>query len=169
MASLSNRKEDLMKNARKPWIPRRRVAATLAVAILAVGTAACGHLLAMGRGDVQRPAEAEFGLGPRASAKQVYKATLQPRQPLRLRQLQTVPVLIVDGTGHPVDGAAVSIDGGMPEHAHGLPTRPRVRRSLGGGVYEIEGLRFSMGGWWELKLAIDSPAGTDSVTFNLSL
>jgi hypothetical protein len=26
-----------------------------------------------------------------------------------------------------------------------------------------------MGGWWELKLAIDSPAGADHVTFNLSL
>jgi hypothetical protein len=36
-------------------------------------------------------------------------------------------------------------------------------------VYEIEGVRFSMGGWWELKLAIESPAGVDSVTFNLSL
>jgi hypothetical protein len=36
-------------------------------------------------------------------------------------------------------------------------------------VYEIEGVRFSMGGWWELKLAIDSAAGADTVTFNLSL
>ena len=36
-------------------------------------------------------------------------------------------------------------------------------------MYEIEGLRFNMGGWWELKLAIDAPAGADSVTFNLSL
>jgi hypothetical protein len=57
----------------------------------------------------------------------------------------------------------------MPEHGHGLPTQPRVRRALGDGVYEIEGLRFNMGGWWELKLAIESPAGADSVTFNLSL
>ena len=158
-----------MNKTRKSWTSRRRLAAGLAIAILAVGTAACGHLLAMGRGGIQRPAETEFGLGPRDSAKHVYKATLQPRQPLRLRQLQTVPVLIVDGSGRPIDGAALAIDGGMPEHAHGLPTRPRVSRSLGGGMYEIEGLRFSMGGWWELKLAIDSPAGTDSVTFNLSL
>ncbi len=123
----------------------------------------------MGRSDVQRPAATEFGFGPRASAKRVYTATLQPRQPLRLRQLQTVPVLLVDASGRPIDGAAVSVEGGMPEHAHGLPTQPRVNRSLGGGVYEIEGVRFSMGGWWELKLVIDSPAGADSVTFNLSL
>ena len=158
-----------MNNPRKSWSARRRVVAALALASLALGAVACGHLLAMGRGDVKRPSETEFGFGPRASAKQLYKVTLQPRQLLRLRQLQSVPVLIVDASGHPIDGAAVSIDGGMPEHAHGLPTRPRISRSLGNGMYEIEGLRFSMGGWWELKLAIDSPAGTDSVTFNLSL
>jgi hypothetical protein len=116
-----------------------------------------------------RPAAREFGLGPRTSAQQVYAATLQPRQPLRVRQLQTLPVLITDASGRPMEGARISVDGGMPEHGHGLPTQPRVRRALGGGVYEIEGLRFNMGGWWELKLAIESPAGADNITFNLSL
>jgi len=36
-------------------------------------------------------------------------------------------------------------------------------------VYEIEGLRFNMGGWWELKLAILSPEGSDNITFNIGL
>ena len=92
-----------------------------------------------------------------------------PREPLRLRMLQAFAVRIVDANGRPIDGASIAVDGGMPEHNHGLPTQPRVTKSLGGGVYEIDGVRFSMGGWWELKLAIDSPAGADSVTFNLSL
>jgi hypothetical protein len=26
-----------------------------------------------------------------------------------------------------------------------------------------------MGGWWELRLAIESPSGTDTITFNLNL
>lgn len=119
--------------------------------------------------DAMRPAAHEFGFGPRASASQLYAATLQPRQPLRVRQLHTLPVLITDANGRPMEGTRISVDGGMPEHGHGLPTQPKVRRALGGGVYEIEGLRFNMGGWWELKLAIESPAGTDSVTFNLTL
>lgn len=154
-------------STRKPGTARRQVAGYLAIAALAMAMSGCGHVLAMG--GVQRPAATEFGFGPRASANRVYTATLRPHQPLRLRQLQTVSVLIADASGRPIDGAAISVDGGMPEHAHGLPTQPRVTRSLGGGVYEIGGVRFSMGGWWELKLAIDSPAGTDGVTFNLSL
>ena len=147
----------------------KKLATLIAVAALAAGASACGHLLMMAGGEVKRPAAGEFGFGPRASAHQKYTATLQPRQPLRLRRLQTVPVLITDAAGRPVEAAAITVDGGMPEHGHGLPTQPRVSRSLGGGVYEIEGVRFSMGGWWELKLAIQSPAGADSVTFNLSL
>jgi len=147
----------------------RRAALFAAIAVIAAGTSACGHLLAMTGVGVERPAATEFGLGPRTSAKQKYTATLQPREPLRLRRLQTVPVLITDADGRAVEGAAIKVDGGMPEHGHGLPTQPRIGRSLGGGVYEIDGVRFSMGGWWEFKLAIESPAGADSVTFNLSL
>jgi hypothetical protein len=118
---------------------------------------------------VERPAAEEFGAGPRASANRLYKATLQPAQGWRLRQMQTVPVLVLDARGQPVEGATITVDGGMPQHSHGLPTQPKVSRYLGNGVYEIEGLRFSMGGWWEVKLAIDAPAGSDRVTFNLSL
>ena len=127
-----------------------------------------GHLMGH-KGDASRPAAREFGFGPRPSANQLYAATLQPRQPLRVRQLHALPVLITDASGRPMEGVRISVDGGMPEHGHGLPTQPKVRRALGGGLYEIEGLRFNMGGWWELKLAIESPHGTDSVTFNLSL
>lgn len=146
-----------------------RTAASLAVVALAIGTAACGHVSSMLDRDVQRPAATEFGLGPRASARHMFTATLQPGQPLRLRNLQTLGLHLVDVDCKPVDDALIAIDGGMPEHSHGLPTRPRVQRYLGGGVYEIVGLRFSMRGWWELKLAVDTPTGKDSVTFNLEL
>jgi hypothetical protein len=36
-------------------------------------------------------------------------------------------------------------------------------------MYDIEGVRFSLGGWWELKLSIEAPQGADRVTFNISL
>jgi hypothetical protein len=116
-----------------------------------------------------RPPAEEFGLGPRASASKTYLAMIFIDEPLQKRKLQTMQVVITDRDGHPVDGATIAIDGGMPQHGHGLPTQPRVSNALGGGEYEIEGVRFNMGGWWEFKLIITSPAGTDIVTFNLAL
>lgn len=121
------------------------------------------------RDAVQKPGASQFGFGPRESAKGAYTVYLRPLEVLQLRKLQTVRMLVLDATGRPVEGARISVDGGMPEHGHGLPTQPRVERYLGGGMYDIEGLRFSMGGWWELKLAIESDRGADQVTFNLSL
>ena len=57
----------------------------------------------------------------------------------------------------------------MPEHNHGLPTSPEMTGQLDGGRYRIEGVKFSMPGWWELKFDISAAAGSDSVTFNLVL
>jgi hypothetical protein len=136
----------------------------LAVALIA--TVACSHLF--GR-DVKKPAASEFGYGPRTSAQGRYVATLEPAEPLKVRKLQSVQVTIADAAGQPLDGAAITIDGGMPEHGHGLPTRPRVTKQLGHGTYVIDGVRFNMGGWWEFKVAVEGKAGADTVTFNLAL
>ena len=54
----------------------------------------------------------------------------------------------------------------MPQHGHGFPTKPRVTREVEGGTYLLEGMKFSMTGWWEVKLNIQSPLGQDKVTFN---
>jgi hypothetical protein len=131
---------------------------------------ACGHLhMMMGKSNVERPAAEEFGLGPRASTEGLYLATLEPGAPLRPREMRTIRAVVRDAEGRPVDGASIAVDGGMPQHDHGLPTRPRVTRDLGEGTYEIEGVRFNMGGWWEFKLRIGGPAGVDTVTFNLDV
>jgi hypothetical protein len=148
---------------------RTALVAALAL-VAAVAVTGCGHLMMMTHGgNVARPAETEFGTGPRASASRQFIATLQPDQPLRPRRMQTVRVAITDAAGAPVADASIQIDGGMPQHGHGLPTRPRVTRALGNGLYEIEGVRFNMGGWWEFKLAINAASGSDVVTFNLAL
>src|SRR5688572_18083791 len=119
----------------------KRLIAALTLAAAAVATTGCATLMTMiGKGPT-KPAASEFGLGPRAGS--LYTATLEPSQPLRPRKLQTVQVRIMDASGQPVDGATITIDGGMPQHGHGLPTRPRVTRHLGAGVYQIEGVRFN--------------------------
>jgi hypothetical protein len=148
----------------------RRTVLTIATLAVAISMTACSHALTMIHGTgAKRPAASEFGRGPRSSAESRYVATLEPAKPLRPRQMQTVRVTVRDAEGRAIDEAQISVDGGMPQHGHGLPTRPRVTRNLGDGIYEIEGVRFNMGGWWEFKLAIAGPRGADTVTFNLDL
>lgn len=138
-------------------------------ALTVVALSACGMVrMITGTGAV-RPAESEFGMGPRVSLNGLYRAQLESDGPIRTRALQSVRVQLADASGKPVEGARIDVDGGMPQHGHGLPTRPRMTSNHGNGVYQIDGVRFNMGGWWELRLAITTPAGADSVTFNLSL
>lgn len=148
----------------------RRAALMLAMLAVAATLIGCSHAMMMIHGTgAKRPAASEFGLGPRGSARGSYVATLEPTRPLRPRQMQTVRITVRDPEGRAIDDAQISVDGGMPQHGHGLPTRPRVTRNLGDGTYEIEGVRFNMGGWWEFKLAIAGSRGADTVTFNLAL
>ena len=148
----------------------QRTVSAVAITAVAISLTACSHarLTLHGTG-VKRPAASEFGLGPRASAGGRYVATLQPANPLRPRKMQTVRVIVRDADGRAIDEAQISIDGGMPQHGHGLPTRPRVTRTLGEGSYQVDGVRFNMGGWWEFKVAIAGSRGSDVVTFNLDL
>jgi hypothetical protein len=142
----------------------------LAMVAAAATTTGCSHAMMMLHGTgARRPAASEFGLGPRASAAGRYVATLEPAAPLRARQMQAIRVAVRDAEGRAMDEVQISIDGGMPQHGHGLPTRPRVTRHLGDGIYQIEGVRFNMGGWWEFKLAIAGSNGADTVTFNLAI
>lgn len=147
----------------------RFVSALVATVLILGGLTACTSVMTMVHGGPQKPEPGEFGLGPRKSSTGLYTAVLQPAESLRPRKLQTVRVALTDANGQSVDGAVITVDGGMPQHGHGLPTRPRVTKALGNGEYVIEGVRFNMGGWWELKLAIAGKEGTDTVTFNLAL
>jgi hypothetical protein len=67
----------------------------------------------------------------------------------------------------PVKNAEVSINGGMPEHGHGLPTMPDVTATTAPGDYVVNGLKFSMPGWWVIKFTIKAQETEDVVTFNL--
>jgi len=72
-----------------------------------------------------------------------------------------------DGIG--IEGASIEVTGGMPEHNHGLPTKPRVTKELGGGDYRLEGMRFHMRGYWEIVVSITTDGGTSKVTIPLQL
>ena len=83
-----------------------------------------------------------------------------------INQIHAWRITLQAADGTPVRGARIGVDGGMPQHGHGLPTRPQVTREVTAGTYLMEGMKFSMTGWWEIKLAINAGAGADTAVFN---
>ncbi len=76
---------------------------------------------------------------------------------------------VVSADGRPVNDAEIVVSGDMPEHGHGLPTQPKITKNLGDGTYLVEGIKFSMNGWWTMTFTIRAAGGSDRVTFNLQL
>jgi hypothetical protein len=89
--------------------------------------------------------------------------------PITLGSMHSWILHVETADGQTVEGASILVDGGMPDHGHGLPTSPQVTQDLGGGDYLVEGLRFQMGGWWEVKFNITADGVEDNVTFNIIL
>ncbi|MBO6716452.1 MAG: FixH family protein [Rhizobiaceae bacterium] len=99
----------------------------------------------------------------------IYTVTLESEaEPVKTGPLHSWIAAVKSADGTPIVDATIQVDGGMPNHGHGLPTAPQASH-IGDGHYRIEGVRFNMGGWWELHLRINGPAGDDEVTFNIVL
>lgn len=103
------------------------------------------------------------------SAAQMYRVTMTPAESIKVGKLHSWNIQVMTADGKPVDSARISVDGGMPQHGHGLPTKPLVTRQLGEGRHLVEGMKFNMGGWWVVKFEVASSQGSDVVTFNLKL
>lgn len=115
------------------------------------------------------PAELDLSRS-KPSEQGIYMVAVAPeKEPLRQGELHAWVLALTMPDGTPVEDAKITIDGGMPQHGHGLPTSPQATSYLGEGRYRIEGVRFNMSGWWELKFVISGAPGDDRVTFNLVL
>jgi hypothetical protein len=132
----------------------RVIPVALAVAFMAAGS------------PMQPSADLDVRLS-KPSAAALYRVSMHPMvdQP-GINQIHDWEIEITTDTGKPVPNAHIGFSGGMPEHHHGFPTNPHVTESLGNGRYVLGGVKFSMTGWWQMKLDIKAPQGRDTVTFN---
>lgn len=106
----------------------------------------------------------------RASENGRFRASFQPEvDPIPLNRLQSWTLHLETPDGQPIENATITVDGGMPQHGHGLPTKPQVTRSLSNGDYLVEGMKFQMPGWWVVQFTVAFPEGAETVSFNLSL
>ena len=106
----------------------------------------------------------------RLSEQGLYKVTyIAEIHPVTINQILKWTLHVEDAEGQLVENATITVDGDMPQHGHGLPTRPQVTRYLGNGDYLIEGLKFHMPGWWVVDFQIEAGGQQDQVRFNLLL
>ena len=112
------------------------------------------------------PADLDLSL-TRPTVQKKYVVAIAPlADPIVIDKMHSWEVKVSSPAGEPLDHARIVVGGGMPQHGHGLPTQPRITRELGNGRYLMEGMKFSMPGWWEIKLDVQSVNGADKVTFN---
>lgn len=143
---------------------KRAILNTVATAIVAIGL-----LVLTGCIMFMKPADLDYRR-TRVSEQGLFRATIKPAgDSIPRGKLQTWTLHLETAAGEAVDSATITVDGGMPQHGHGLPTKPLVTRHLGQGEHLVEGMKFNMGGWWVVKFRVQSDAGSDLIVFNLAL
>jgi hypothetical protein len=142
-----------------------RIMIVVPVVLLTVACAAMAAMMA----STEKPAASEFGYGPRVSASGSYSVRIEETAKFPKNKMLSTTFVVLDKAGREVNDLTIAVDGGMPQHRHGLPTKPVASKTAAAGQYQIDGLKFSMGGWWVLKLKLQNAEGQDSVVFNFDL
>lgn len=93
-----------------------------------------------------------------------------------LNKIHQWRLFVTDLAGTPIEGINFEVEGHMPGHVHGLPTKPRVTKEIEPGVYLVDGMKFQMKGWWVIKFILrsdeneaENKSQSDFFIFNLVL
>ena len=100
-----------------------------------------------------------------------YQLVFSPEpQAIPLNEMFSLDIHVYDGADRrPVSGdVRLDVDAGMPEHRHGMTTRPRVTPT-GGGAFTADGLLFHMPGFWEIYFDITREGVTERVQVPVDL
>lgn len=94
-----------------------------------------------------------------------FELTLKPENP-RVGELFEVETRVTDAkTGEAVQGLDLKVDATMPDHRHGMMTRP-VHKELGQGRYHSQGMKLHMSGRWEFRVDAHGQGQEDSVSMD---
>lgn len=145
----------------------RRAMVMITIAGIAISGGAAMAAASLARSDI--PAGLDRSLDRATDRAKFHVRIASTTGSIPLHKVHQWRAVITDADGRPVTGAAIRVSGGMPQHGHGLPTAPTASPAQEPGSYVLNGVKFSMDGWWELKLTIAAGGVTDSVTFNIVL
>lgn len=118
------------------------------------------------------PAEAAPAVqAPLPTSRKLYQVTWRTEpSPPPLSTLFEIEATVTDPSGAPITDATVRIDATMPQHGHGMATKPEndpgVCDATGAcahpdGRYRTRGMKFHMPGEWTLRFDVEGPKGTD--------
>lgn len=139
----------------------------MGIGIALVMIAVAVWLLVLRGGTAAPAAQAERIVSQHGIYTLTYKSEIEP---IPLNQMHSWTIhLEKEGAGLALDGAEITVDGGMPAHGHGLPTQPQMTRPLGNGNYLIEGFRFQMPGRWVVNFTIRFGNEIDTAVVELDL
>ncbi|MDP2304506.1 MAG: FixH family protein [Pseudomonadota bacterium] len=122
---------------------------------------------------------APLATAPLPTSKGLYRISwLTEPAPPPLSALFEIEATLTDAAGAPVTDAKVRIDARMPQHGHGMATKPEddpgVCDASGAcshpdGRYRTRGMKFHMPGEWTLRFDVEGPGGTDHLEVPLRL
>lgn len=105
----------------------------------------------------------------RLTDKGLYRVTFHSPAVVAVNRYQTWGIYIEDAAGAALDGAALKVSAEMPAHVHGLLTEPRITPGSAPGRYRVEGLRFHMPGYWEIRIQLDQAGKQDGLVLPVEL
>ena len=88
---------------------------------------------------------------------------------LPLNKIHSWKLTVKSDKGNTVNDAKITVVGDMPEHGHGMPTNPEITKDAPAGVYRVDGMKFSMPGWWVITFNMKAGEMQDSVSFNIQV
>jgi hypothetical protein len=106
--------------------------------------------------------------GRSESGRYALRLALEPSRPAAGALFAVVTTVRDVLTDELIDGARLEVDATMPEHGHGMMTRP-VHEALGGGRYRSEGLKLHMPGRWELVARLQLEERVDELRLPVRL
>lgn len=99
----------------------------------------------------------------------LYRVSVHPPPAIAINRYQTWGIYIEDAAGVALDRLALEISADMPAHGHGLLTAPQVRPGDAPGRYRVEGMRFHMPGYWEIRVRVGHADRQDTLMLPVEL
>jgi hypothetical protein len=90
----------------------------------------------------------------------IYRASMSPSGYGWMVEIRTAD-------GAMVDGAAIELEGWMPDDSTVTSVRAAKVASRGHGEYRVASMKLERTGWWNVRAKITSERGIDSLAFNL--